>query len=141
MACPPKQDRTTRVKCAQESWRMEMMTPERQLVSPFFLGGETILVSYPTNSMSHEQKMMSMRGNNPHFSRATVFHELIPGHHLQGFMTARYKPYRALFGTPFWTEGGALCWEMLFWNLNFPKKPENRIRMLFWRMHRCARII
>jgi hypothetical protein len=76
---------------------MEMMSPERQLVSPFFLGGEVILVSYPTNTMSHEAKMMSMRGNNPHFSRATVHHELIPGHHLQGFMTARYKIYRGLF--------------------------------------------
>ena len=62
---------------------MEMMTPERQLVSPFFLGGEVIQVSFPTNTMSHEQKMMSMRGNNRHFSRATVHHELIPGHHLQ----------------------------------------------------------
>jgi uncharacterized protein (DUF885 family) len=57
---------------------------------------------------------------------ATVFHELIPGHHLQGFMAARYKPYRSLFGTPFWTEGNALYWEMLFWDLNFPKTPENR---------------
>ncbi len=126
---------------ARDTWRMEMMTPERQLVSPFFLGGEVIQVSFPTNTMSHEQKMMSMRGNNIHFSRATVFHELIPGHHLQGFMNARYKTYRGLFGTPFWTEGGALYWEMLFWDLNFPKTPENRIGMLFWRMHRCARII
>ena len=25
--------------------------------------------------------------------------------------------------------------------MNFPKSPENRIGMLFWRMHRCARII
>ena len=134
-------DLVTVPQLARDTWRMEMMTPERQLVSPFFLGGETILVSYPTNTMSHEQKMMSMRGNNPHFSRATVFHELIPGHHLQGFMTARYKPYRALFGTPFWTEGNALYWELLFWDLKFPKTPENRIGMLFWRMHRCARII
>src|SRR5438067_5328974 len=134
-------DLVTVPQLARDTWRMEMMTPERQLVSPFFLGGEMILVSFPTNTMSHEQKMMSMRGNNIHFARATVFHELIPGHHLQGFMTARYRPYRALFGTPFWTEGGALYWEMLFWNLNFPKTPENRIGMLFWRMHRCARII
>jgi uncharacterized protein (DUF885 family) len=126
---------------ARDSWRMEMLSPERQLVSPFFLGGEVIQVSFPTNTMSHEQKMMSMRGNNVHFSRATVFHELIPGHHLQGFMNARYKAYRGLFGTPFWTEGGALYWEMLFWDMNFPKTPENRIGMLFWRMHRCARII
>jgi uncharacterized protein (DUF885 family) len=134
-------DLVTVPQLARDTWRMEMMTPERQLVSPFFLGGETILVSYPTNTMSHEQKMMSMRGNNPYFSRATAFHELIPGHHLQGFMTARYKPYRGLFGTPFWTEGNALYWELLFWDLKFEKKPEEKIGALFWRMHRCARII
>lgn len=126
---------------ARESWRMEMMTPERQLVSPFFLGGEVIQVSFPTNTMAHEQKMMSMRGNNIHFSRATVHHELIPGHHLQGFMAARNKPYRGVFSTPFWSEGNALYWELLLWDLNFAKTPENRIGMLFWRMHRCARII
>jgi uncharacterized protein (DUF885 family) len=27
------------------------------------------------------------------------------------------------------------------WDLNFAKTPENRVGMLFWRMHRCARII
>lgn len=125
----------------RDSWRMTMMSPERQLVSPFFLGGETIMVSYPTSTMPHEAKMMSMRGNNIHFSRATVHHELIPGHHLQGYMTARYKTYRRLFNTPFWTEGWALYWELLLWDRGFAKSPENRIGMLFWRMHRCARII
>jgi uncharacterized protein (DUF885 family) len=30
---------------------------------------------------------------------------------------------------------------MLLWDLGFPKTPENRIGMLFWRMHRCARVI
>jgi uncharacterized protein (DUF885 family) len=134
-------DLVTIPQLARDTWRMEMMTPERQLVSPFFLGGETIQVSYPTNTMGHEAKMMSMRGNNIHFSRATVFHELIPGHHLQGFMAARYRSYRQIFGTPFWTEGGALYWEMLLWDMNFAKSPENRIGMLFWRMHRSARII
>ena len=134
-------DLVTVPQLARDTWRMEMMTPEQQLVSPFFLGGESILVSYPTNTMQHEQKMMSMRGNNIHFSRATVFHELIPGHHLQGFMSNRYRFYRGLFSTPFWTEGWALYWEMLLWDMNFAKSPENRIGMLFWRMHRCARII
>lgn len=134
-------DLVTVPQLARDTWRMEMMTPERQLVSPFFLGGEMIQVSYPTNTMGHEAKMMSMRGNNIHFSRATVFHELIPGHHLQGFMANRYRTYRQPFNTPFWTEGGALYWEMLFWDMNFAKSPENRIGMLFWRMHRSARII
>ena len=54
---------------AREDWRMEMMAPERQRVSPFFLGGETIQVSYPTDAMTDDEKLMSMRGNNPHFSR------------------------------------------------------------------------
>ena len=126
---------------AKDSWRMEMMTPERQLVAPFFLGGETILVSYPTDGMTHEQKLMSLRGNNPHFARAVTHHELIPGHHLQQFMNRRYRPYRSLFSTPFWTEGWALYWEFLLWDKGFTKTPEDKIGALFWRSHRAARII
>ncbi len=126
---------------AREVWRMEMMSPERQKVSPFFLGGEVILVSYPTDAMEHDDKLMSMRGNNPHFSRATVQHELIPGHHLQGFMTSRYSSHRDLFSTPFWGEGLAFYWEFRLWDDGFPRGPEDRIGMLFWRMHRAARII
>jgi hypothetical protein len=126
---------------AEEIWRMEMMSPERQKVAPFFLGGEVILVSYPTAGMEHADKLMSMRGNNEHFSRAVVHHELIPGHHLQGFMNARYNTHRQLFRTPFWHEGNALYWEFRLWELGFPRGPEDRVGMLFWRMHRAARII
>jgi len=126
---------------AKEIWRMEMMSPERQRESPFFLGGEVILVSFPTETMSEEDKLMSMRGNNRHFARATVFHELIPGHHLQGFMTSRYATHRDLFGTPFWHEGNAFYWETLLWDLGFTSTPEDRVGALFWRMHRAARII
>ena len=126
---------------AKESWRMGMMSPARQKMSPYFLGGHTILVSYPKREMSHMDKMMSMRGNNPHFARATVHHELIPGHHLQYFMNKRHKPYRQAFGTPFWLEGWAVYWEMLLWDLGFAKSNEDRIGMLFWRKHRCARIV
>ena len=127
---------------AREDWRMEMMSPERQRVAPFFLGGESIIVSYPTDEMTDEEKLMSMRGNNPHFSHATVFHELNPGHHLQGFMLARYNSHRSLFRTPFWNEGQALYWEMFLWDTGrFHVSPEDRIGALFWRMHRSARII
>lgn len=136
-----KHDLVTVPDMAVETLRMEMMTPERQLVNPFFLGGPLIIVSYPTESMSQEAKMMSMRANNIHFSRATVQHELIPGHHLQAWAEARFRPYRSLFDTPFWIEGWAVYWETLLWDLGFPRGPEDRIGMLFWRMHRCARII
>ena len=40
-----------------------------------------------------------------------------------------------------WVEGYAFYWEMLFWDLGFARTPEERIGMLFWRMHRAARII
>jgi hypothetical protein len=126
---------------AKETWRWEMMTPERQLVNPFFTGGDVISISYPTDTMTFEQRMMSMRGNNIPFSRSTVFHELIPGHYLQQFMNERYRTYREIFETPFWSEGNAFYWEMLLWNMGFPRTPEERAGMLFWRMHRCARII
>ena len=137
-----KKDLVTVPPLARDIWRIEMMSPERQRVSPFFLGGEVIQVSYPTDGMTHEEKLMSMRGNSPHLSHATVHHELIPGHHLQGFMTSRYQAHRrTAFGTPFWTEGWALYWEMLLWDQGFNATPEDRVGALFWRMHRSARIV
>jgi uncharacterized protein (DUF885 family) len=126
---------------AKETWRTIMISAERQKVSPFFLGGEVIQIAYPTSEMSFEDKMMSMRGNNPHFSRATVQHELIPGHHLQQFMNQRYMTHRRIFRTPFWTEGWALYWEFVLWDRDFPRDAKDKVGMLFWRMHRCARII
>jgi len=134
-------DLVTVPELAKESWRMTMMSPEQQRFAPFFLGGEVVQIAFPTSTMQQEDKMMSIRGNNKHFSRATVFHELIPGHHLQQFMMQRYQTQRQLFRTPFWMEGWALYWEMILWDKNFQKSPENRVGMLFWRMHRCARII
>ncbi|PSL47792.1 uncharacterized protein (DUF885 family) [Chitinophaga niastensis] len=126
---------------AKEAWRMYMLTMEQQRFAPFFLGGESILVAYPTDAMDENTKVMSMRSNNYAFAHATVFHELIPGHNLQGFMNKRNKPYRSMFGTPFSVEGWALYWEMLLWDKNFHSTPEQKVGALFWRMHRCARII
>lgn len=126
---------------ARETWRMDMMTPKRQLINPFFTGGEVLSVSYPTDTMTYEQKMMSMRGNNIHFARATVFHEVIPGHELQAFYADRYRTWRQMFTTPFYIEGWSLYWEMLLWDMDFARSPEDRIGMLFWRMHRAARIL
>ncbi len=126
---------------AAQGWRMTMMSPAAQRVNPYFLGGDSIIVSFPTDAMSHDEKLMSMRSNNIHFARATVHHELIPGHHLQFHMLARHRTYREIFNTPFWIEGWALYWEMLLWDLGFAQGPEDRVGMLFWRRHRCARII
>ena len=100
-----KRELVTLPPMLKEDYWEEAMTPQRQLINPFFTGGATIQVSSPASSMTFREKMESMRGNNIYFARATVFHELVPGHHMQGYMTQRYRAYRSLFGTPFWTEG------------------------------------
>ena len=126
----------------EETWRITMISKEEQRVLPFAAyGGQNIKVAYPTAGMEHADKLMSMRGNNRHFSRIVVPHELIPGHHLQAFMAARHRPYREIFWTPFYAEGWALYWEMLLWDLGYGQTPEDQIGMLFWRTHRAARII
>ncbi|MFT5200501.1 MAG: hypothetical protein ACI87O_003182 [Planctomycetota bacterium] len=124
-----------------QTWRMQMMSPARQRFTPYFTGGEVISIAYPTQGMEHDAKMQSMRGNNRHFARATVHHELIPGHHLQGYMARRWNTHRGQFRTPFLVEGWALYWELRLWDLGFAQSPEDEIGMLFWRSHRCARIL
>ena len=136
-----ERDLITIPELADDVWRMQMMSPARQKVSPYFTGGEVISVSYPTDTMTHEEKMKSMLGNNRHFSRATVHHELIPGHHLQSYMAKRWNTHRQMFYTPFYVEGWALYWELLLWDLEFQESPLDEVGMLFWRSHRCARII
>lgn len=126
----------------EETWRLTMISPQVQKTLPFAAyGGQNMMVAYPTDTMKHDDKLMSMRGNNRHFTRIVTPHELIPGHHLQGFMAQRVRPYRGSFSTPFFVEGWALYWEMTLWELGYPRTPEERIGMLFWRMHRAARII
>ncbi len=125
-----------------ELWRLEMITPGNQKFWPFqYYGGLHIGVGYASDEQSLEDRMQVMRGNNKHFSRLVVPHELIPGHHLQAYMASRYRPYRGVFSTPFFVEGWALYWEMKLWDMNWAKGPEDRIGMLFWRMHRGARIV
>jgi hypothetical protein len=128
---------------AAESLHMIMMTPERQLVNPFFTGGSEISVSYPTDTMEYDARLQSMRGNNTPFSHATAFHEVIPGHNLVGYMSARYRGYRPSLGgnSPFYSEGWPLYWEITMYDIGFHDTPEKKIGALFWRMHRCARII
>ncbi|KAI1458182.1 hypothetical protein F4805DRAFT_425841 [Annulohypoxylon moriforme] len=138
-----KHDLVSVPRVAEEAIRMTMISAEEQKVSPFFLGGTWMQMSYPTRAMPHESKLMSLRGNNRPFARATAFHEMIPGHHLQVFIGERHRHYRRpLFDTPFYVEGWALYWEMLLWNRgDFFVTPEDKVGSLFWRMHRCARIL
>jgi hypothetical protein len=128
---------------AAESQHMIMMTPERQLVNPFFTGGFQISVSYPTDTMEYDARIQSMRGNNTPFSHATASHEMIPGHNLVFYTNARFQAYRPRLGgnSPFFAEGWPLYWEMMFYEMGFHDTPEEKVGALFWRMHRCARIV
>ena len=136
-------DLITVPQVATESLHMVMMSPQAQLSNPFFLGGSQIQVSYPTDTMEYEARLQSMRGNTPGFAHATAFHEMIPGHNLVGFVGQRFGAYRANLGlnTPFYVEGWPLYWEVTLYDLGFDKTPAQKVGALFWRMHRCARII
>ncbi len=134
-------DMVTVPPLADETWRMIVMTPERQLVNPFFTGGNEISVPYPADTMTYEQREMSMRGNNIPFAHATAFHEMIPGHFLQFYNEQRFHTYRRAFSTPFWGEGDAFQWEMELYAMGFDGTPEERVGALFWRMHRSARVM
>ena len=125
-----------------ETWRLTMSSPEVQKNLPFAAyGGQNMRVAYASQEMKNDEKLMSMRSNNRHFTRIVVPHELIPGHHLQGFVAERNRTYRSTFRTPFLIEGWALYWELKFYDLGYGATPEDRMGMLFWRTHRCARII
>ena len=127
---------------ARQVWRQEMISPDLQKGSCTFLwGGETIGTSYSHKVFTHEQKLTSMRSNCIPFLKATVHHELVPGHHLLMYMNDRYNTHRKGYGTPFLGEGWPLYWELLLYKMDFVKEPENRYGFLFWRMHRCARIM
>jgi uncharacterized protein (DUF885 family) len=125
-----------------EIWRLAMQTPERQKINPFFTGGEQTRVSYPTDGMTHQDKLMSLRGNSPHLNFGSVMHELVPGHYMQGFMTSRFNPHRSeLMRTPFWGEGWAQYWEFHLLSRGLPRSNSDKVGMLFWRLHRANRII
>ncbi len=126
----------------RETWRLKMISPKQQKTLPFAVyWGQAMGVAYASADMAHSAKLQSMRGNNEHFTRIVTPHELIPGHHLQIFMADRHRTHRKAFRTPFLVEGWALHWEMLLWDREYARGAADRVGMLFWRMHRCARIL
>ncbi|MBK1881928.1 DUF885 family protein [Luteolibacter pohnpeiensis] len=137
-----EKDLVTIPPLAEETWGIDMLGPEQQKTLPYAVYGQPhIMVAYGHEDMDYEQKLQAMRGNAYGFMHIVTPHELIPGHHLQGFMARRYAAYRSMFRTPFLIEGWALHWEMELWDQGYIGTPEEKVGALFWRMHRCARII
>ncbi|MFT5241654.1 MAG: hypothetical protein ACI9X0_002639 [Kiritimatiellia bacterium] len=121
---------------------IRMVGKDAQRTLPYALyGGQEVRVAYATRGMTHETMQMSMRGNNLHATRIVIAHEAIPGHHYQGYMASKHRAYRQRFSTPFFVEGWALYWEMRLWDLDYARDVKDRAGMLFWRSHRCARVI
>lgn len=126
----------------EESWSLRMLSPEEQKTVPYAsYGGGEVMVAFGSATMPLDERIMAMRGNNRAFTRLTTPHELVPGHHLQSFLAARSQTQRRPFATPFYVEGWALYGEMRLWELGWARTPRERLGMLFWRMHRAARVI
>jgi uncharacterized protein (DUF885 family) len=125
----------------EECWRLELSDQETQKNYAYgFYGGEFMGVASPLPTMDHERKLECLRSNARPTTRTVVPHELIPGHHLQGFF-ARRRPERARFHSPFFVEGWAVHTEIVFDQHGFFRTPRERIGHLFWRLLRAARIV
>ena len=123
-------------------WGTRMLSSKEQKQMPYAAyAGHDMIIAFATTDMKQEDKQMAMRGNSRPFMHNVVPHELIPGHHLQRYMADRYRDYRGRFSTPFYVEGWSLYWEMRLWDLGYHQTPAEKIGALFWRIHRCARII
>jgi hypothetical protein len=126
----------------RETWRVDMMDRDAQRILPFAAyGGQRMIVNYAAADLEHAEKLMRLRDNNRAFTRIVTPHELIPGHHLQGYMGKRVKPWRRPFATPFLGEGWCLYWEFRLLELGYGRTPQERLGILFWRRHRAARIV
>ena len=68
---------------------------------------------------------------------------MIPGHNLRRLHERALQrlPRRPRRRRPFFGEGWPLYWELTLYDKGFHKTPEQKVGALFWRMHRCARII
>jgi hypothetical protein len=82
MAFLEKRNLVTVPDLCAETWYLKMLGKREQETLPYAVYfGQAIGIAYPTDEMSLEKKLMSLRGNNRHFTRAVIPHELIPGHH------------------------------------------------------------
>src|ERR1700683_5327121 len=55
----------------KEDYWEEALTPQQQLVSPFFLGGATIEVSSPASSQTNGERLEARGGTKMFFARDT----------------------------------------------------------------------
>jgi hypothetical protein len=125
----------------EKSWGISMLSPDQIRTIPYAAySGPNVVLAYADERMSHDEKLSVMNANNRHFMRIVIPHEVIPGHHLEAFYRSRLT-HSPRMGTPFFTEGWALYWEMRLWDLDWATTPEDRIGVLFWRLHRAARVI
>ena len=75
------------------------------------------------------------------FLACVVFHELNPGHHLQGFMTGALQTAPAPVQHSVLERRAVAILGDVSLGPRLPLQPGGRIGALFWRMHRSARII
>jgi hypothetical protein len=126
---------------ADECWRLKLSDLETQKTLAYgYYGGEYMGVGAPLPAMEHQRKVEALRSNARPTTRTVVPHELIPGHHLQGFHAER-RPARAQWHSPFFIEGWAVHGEWLMDQHGFFRDPRERIGHLFWRLLRAARIV
>ena len=104
---------------------MEMMSPERQKVNPFFLGGESDQRLLPDRRDGPRRQADEHARQQPPLLARDGHHELIPGPSPAEFMNARYNTHRARFAHAVLDRGLVALLGDAAVGHGFPQTPEN----------------
>lgn len=100
-------------------------------------------VPYPPDGASPEAVTDRLRSNSRFGMPTTAVHEAYPGHHwhFAHLAATQRRPLRAVFRTPYFTEGWGLYAEQLMSEAGFFRDPRHELGQVEARLFRAARMI
>ena len=103
----------------------------------------TFFVPYPPDGASEEEVRDRLRSNARFSIPTTSVHEAYPGHHwhFAHLAATQHRPLRAVFRTPYFTEGWGLYAEQMMRDNGFFTEPAHVVGQLEARLFRAARMV
>ncbi|MCW2666055.1 MAG: hypothetical protein JWN57_1017 [Frankiales bacterium] len=116
------------------------------IVPPPFAGGPPrghFFVPYPPDGATPEAVLDRLQSNSRYGMPSTAVHEAYPGHHwhFAHLAATQRRPVRAVFRTPYFTEGWGLYAEQLMRDAGFFTDPRHQLGQVDARLFRAARMI
>ncbi len=116
------------------------------IVPPPFAPGPPrghFFVPYPPDGASPEAVLDRLQSNSRYGMPSTAVHEAYPGHHwhFAHLAATQRRPLRAVFRTPYFTEGWGLYAEQLMRDAGFFADPRHQLGQVDARLFRAARMV